>query len=344
MNSDEIITWLREDNPQKLAEFYARADLVRRENIGDAVHLRGLVEFSNYCQRHCTYCGIRRDNHALPRYRLTRAEVLECAQLATQLNYGTIVLQSGEDFSVSAEWWAETIKAIKDATPLAITLSLGERDENEFALWKKSGAHRYLLRFETSNKTLYQKIHPPRGGKISDRLLSLKILRDLGYEIGSGVMVGVPEQTYADAVNDLTLMREMDFDMIGIGPYLSHPQTPLTQQPPKLSPEQILPTGENTCKMLALARILCPRSNIPSTTALATLLPNGRERGLQCGANILMPNLTPAHYRKLYEIYPEKEALDAHKTATTINDWLKNISRFVGVGAGNSPRFDNNNK
>lgn len=338
--------WLREENPEKLAMLYAAADAVRRENVGDAVHLRGLVEFSNICRRQCGYCGIRAGNAAARRYRLERTEVLECALLAEKLGYGTVVLQGGEDFSVTAEWWGGVIREIKEKTALAVTLSLGERHPDELARWKEAGADRYLLRFETGNPRLYRRIHPDAGGEVSDRLALLRTLRALGYETGSGVMVGVPGQTFADAVRDALLFRSLDLDMIGIGPYLPHPQTPLYAEAREVAAraaagaagEQILPTAENACKMVALARLLCPRSNIPSTTALAAARGGGHELGLRRGANVIMPNVTPAKYRALYAIYPEKEKIDAPQSAEDLGVWLASFGRVPGRGRGDSAR------
>jgi len=342
MNRDEILHWLREEDEARLSALWKLADEVRRSHVGDEVHLRGLIEFSNFCVRRCGYCGIRADNRAISRYRMTEAEVLECAHEAVRYGYGTVVLQSGEDWGVKAEWMANLIRRIKDETSLAVTLSLGERNAEELALWRRAGADRYLLRFETSNRALYDRIHPPRPGVPSDRIALLGTLRELGYEVGSGVMIGIPGQTYDDLADDIELFRTLDLDMIGVGPYLPHPDTPLGQSGEKLrAPEgQQAPNTElMTYKVLALTRIVCPYTNIPSTTALATLnLRNGREHGLLRGANVIMPNITPPAYRTKYEIYPAKACL--RETASTCHECMErrilSIGRIPGRGRGDS--------
>jgi biotin synthase len=223
----EILGWLRENDSQRLAELWRDADRVRQEFVGGEVHLRGLVELSNYCVRLCGYCGLRAPNRKLERYRMTEDEVLECAQKAVQFGYGTVVLQSGEDPGLTCDWLVKVIRRLKAETPLAVTLSLGERSESEIAAWRKAGADRYLLRFETSNRVLYEAIHPPKNGEISDRPAILRKLREMGYEVGSGVMIGIPGQTYGDLADDIELFASLDLDMIGVGPYLVHPDTPL---------------------------------------------------------------------------------------------------------------------
>jgi len=343
MERDEILAWLRETNEQRLETLWRRADDVRRACVGDAVHLRGLVELSNHCRRSCAYCGIRRPNRALPRYRLTEAEVRACAQQAVALGYGTIVMQSGEDEGLDARWLAALLRRLKAETPLAITLSLGERDETDLAAWRGAGADRYLLRFETSNRRLYDRIHPPIAGRRSDRLALLRRLRALGYEIGSGIMIGIPGQTYADVATDLELFRRLDLDMIGLGPYLPHPKTPLgrrAQSSRAGDDEQAPNTEAMTYRVLALTRILCPEVNLPSTTALATLnRTRGRQLGLLRGANVVMPNLTPVEYRPLYEIYPGKAC--RYETPQVFHGRLVrsilSMGRAVGSGPGASP-------
>ncbi|MCX7046576.1 MAG: radical SAM protein [Candidatus Sumerlaeota bacterium] len=227
MNHTEILSWLLESDVERLEELWRRADETRKANVGDEVHLRGLIEFSNYCARQCAYCGLRAPNQKIVRYRMTQDDILECARKAVEFGYGTVVMQSGEDYGVTQEWMANVIRLIRRETPLAVTLSLGERSDEDMRVWREAGADRYLLRFETSNDTLYEKIHPSLPGKKSDRCAILRTLKSLGYEAGSGVMIGIPGQTYEDLVNDLLLFRELDLDMIGIGPYIPHPETPL---------------------------------------------------------------------------------------------------------------------
>ena len=338
----EILAWLRENDSNRLAELWRAADRTRERYVGGEVHLRGLIELSNYCVRLCGYCGLRAANRQLERYRLTEAEILECARKAVQFGYGTVVLQSGEDPGLTCHWLVNLIRRLKTETPLAVTLSLGERAENEFAAWREAGADRYLLRFETSNRRLYDAIHPPRNGEISDRPAILRKLRELGYEVGSGAMIGIPGQTYGDLADDIELFAALDLDMIGVGPYLVHPDTPLADPrnwPEAPESEQVPATELMTYKVLALARLKCPRANIPATTALATLnIARGRELGLERGANVIMPNLTPLKYRIHYEIYPAKACIreTADQCDACLGGRIASMGRRVGVGRGDS--------
>lgn len=326
---------------------WRRADEVRRCNVGDEVHLRGLIEISNRCSRQCGYCGLRAGNTALERYRMTHDEILDAAAQAVRFGYGTVVLQAGEDRGLTREWVSDLVarlRAGEQTSKLAITLSLGERAPEELAAWKQAGADRYLLRFETSHRGLFDRIHPPRDGASSDRVAILRSLRPLGYEVGSGVMVGIPGQTYDDLARDIELFAELDLDMIGVGPYIPHPATPMGAAPELYPPApadlQAPNTELMTYKMIALARLACPRANIPSTTALATLnLAQGRELGLARGANIVMPNLTPTRYRALYEIYPAKACVreTADQCHTCLGRRIASIGRTVGAGRGDSP-------
>ncbi len=352
MTFDEIRAWLVETTPEKLEKLWLSADSLRHDTVGDEVYLRGLVEISNICRRNCLYCGIRAGNPKPQRYRMSAAEMVETALLAKKLGYGTVVLQSGEDGSVPAEEIAGIIGQIKRETNLAVTLSLGEREEEDYVTWFKAGANRYLLRFETSNETLYQTIHPPvsRGRDSGSRIELLKTLRKIGYEIGSGVMAGIPGQTWDDLARDIALFAELDLDMIGCGPFLPHPDTPLGQDrgAGDVSPRREVPNDQVILdehlpfKVIALARLVCPAANIPTTTAIATLDPvHGRLLGLSRGANVVMPNLTPARYRKMYEIYPHKAASgetpeETHELAVR---QILELGRTVGQGAGNRLAF-----
>lgn len=346
LDRDEIVKWLHEEDAARLEILWQAADICRKRNVGDDVHLRGLIEISNYCVRSCEYCGIRFNNRKITRYRMTADEIFACVRQAVEFGYGTVVLQAGEDPSLSKDFIAKLVVRIKQETPLAVTLSLGERDIDELAYWRKAGADRYLLRFETSNENLYKKIHPPRINKSKDtnRIELLKEMKKLGYETGSGTLIGIPGQSYDDLARDLELFGEFDLDMIGVGPYIPHPDTPLgkTNQDliPPLSPDSQVPNSElMTYKMVALTRLKCPRANIPSTTALATLnIAEGRELGLQRGANVLMPNITPPKYRMLYEIYPDKACI--HETAEQYHERLRfrieAIGRKIGTGQGSA--------
>jgi len=340
LSKAEILVWLKEQDPSRLQTLYDLADQVRREHVGDAVHLRGLIEVSSHCERQCMYCGLRQGNRGLSRYRMPRAEILECARQAERLGYGTVVMQAGEDVLLTAEWIAEIVRWIKRETSLAVTLSLGERNEEELRLWRKAGADRYLLRFETSDRSLFRVIHPGRIFGGPDRLTMLRRLKQIGYEAGGGVMVGIPGQSFESLAEDVLAFRVLDLDMIGIGPYIAHAATPLGSGAlrPAIAPGEQVPSCEAMVyKMIALARIACPTANIPSTTALATMNKvDGRKMGLKVGGNVVMPNLTPVKYRRLYEIYPAKACID--ESATDCNRCLRgqihSLGRFAGQGPG----------
>lgn len=340
MEKLEILEWLRETNSDKIKSLYQQADNVRRVTVGDEVHIRGLCEFSNYCVRKCAYCGIWAGNHGLQRYRMSLEEILAVAHKAESLNYGTIVLQSGEDFGLDVQWLVKLVQQIKKETSLVITLSISERPLEELKALRESGADRYLLKFETSDNTLYNKIHPSPPHRLSNRIELLRQLKQMGYETGSGVMIGIPGQTYDILANDLLLFQSLDLDMIGIGPYIPHPDTPLSKEGIGISitkENQVKGTPEMTLKALALTRILCPEANLPSTTALSTVDKlHGRANGLNCGANVVMPNLTPVKYRKLYDIYPDKTGIDYNPedTAKAVEEIILSLGRKIGKGRG----------
>ena len=339
-DKNEILGWLRENEPQRLAELWQRANETRRAHVGDAVHLRGLVEISNFCARQCMYCGLRAGNVNLARYRMLADEILEAAQQAVKFGYGTVVLQGGEDYGITTSGMTDIIRRIKSETPLAVTLSLGERPDKDLAAWREAGADRYLLRFETSDRNLFEEIHPPLGDRECDRVEILRKLRKFGFEVGSGVMVGIPGQTYDSLANDIMLFRELDLDMIGIGPFIPHPATPLGTGMrffPSVNGEQVPNTELMVYKAVALTRLVRPDANIPATTALATInKKNGRELGLQRGANVFMPNLTPLKYRRHYEIYPDKACIaetgDACNSCLSVR--IRSLGRHIGSGHG----------
>jgi biotin synthase len=342
LSSEAVLCWLRETDEARLAELWRRADGARRRYVGDAVHLRGLVEVSNHCVRGCTYCGIRAANRGVQRYRVPAGLVLKCAQKARAFGYGTMVLQSGEDYGLESEWVADVVRSIREATGLAITLSLGERPDDDLVVWRAAGADRYLLRFETSDEALYRRIHPDLPGRVSDRMTILKRLQELGYEAGTGIMVGIPGQTYASIARDIELFRGMDMDMVGIGPYLPHPATPLGREHTERTASGDWPADQAandelaTCRVVALTRLARPDANLPATTALSLVnVAGGRAHGLQRGANVVMPNLTPPEYRAKYEIYPEKAAV--HETAEAVNESIKALLDRLGRTVGHGP-------
>ncbi len=366
MKHDEILAWLREMDAARLQELWRQADETRRHHVGDAVHLRGLIEFSNRCVRQCGYCGLRAENTALPRYCMSADEILDRAGRATELGYGTLVLQSGEDPALEPEWLAAVVRRITTTTPLAVTLSVGEWPRDALALWREAGADRYLLRFETADETLFRRIHPPRSHQTLSRFQILQVLRDLDYEVGSGILIGVPGQTFAELARSVELLRELELDMIGSGPFIPHPHTPLGR--PEASPgnenghggagpgvpdqenghggagpcipDQVPADDLTAYKVLALSRLLRPRANIPATTALATLdRQAGYETGLRRGANVIMPNLTPPRYRHLYQVYPGKVGMAPEDTYySDIKTRIEAMGRKVGVGPGSARR------
>jgi biotin synthase len=346
LSKSEILQWLKEERLGTLLKLYAWADAVRKQNVGDAVHLRGLIEISSHCRRQCMYCGLRKSNRGIERYRMTREEIEGCARTAVQLGYGTVVIQAGEDDALTAKSISEIVGSIKRTTPLAVTLSLGERSQEELRLWRRAGADRYLLRFETSDADLFRAIHPGRSPQAPDRLAILGQIKRLGYEAGGGVMVGIPGQSYESLAQDVLTFRALDLDMIGIGPYIAHPATPLGSgmlRPPVDPGDQAPSSEQMVYKMIALTRILCPTANIPSTTALATInRTHGRRQGLQVGANVVMPNLTPVRYRPLYQIYPDKACIE--ESATDCNQCLRSqiqsTDRFPGRSTGGRGEFE----
>ncbi|MCL1893336.1 MAG: [FeFe] hydrogenase H-cluster radical SAM maturase HydE [Holophagaceae bacterium] len=346
MDKNLIRAWLQEVDPQKLNYLWEKADEIRQKYVGDDIWLRGLVEISNHCVRSCAYCGISKCAPVVEKYRMSEDEILTAVKQAADYGFGTVVLQSGEDMGLTATRITEIIRSIKSKTGLAITLSLGERSVGDLEDWRKAGADRYLLRFETSDVELYKQIHP-NTGRQSDRFVQLELMRQMGYEIGTGVMVGIPGQTWGSLANDIWLFRKYGMDMIGLGPYLENEGTPLAGELGKklknsATADQVPNDDLTTLKVLALTRILCPNINIPATTALATINPEkGRSHALQRGANVVMPNLTPHKYRTLYQIYPGKAGL--HETAEFSREEIErqiiSLGRTIGRGAGTSSHF-----
>ena len=306
-------------------ELYRRADDVRREAVGDAVHLRGLIEFSNICRNDCLYCGIRRGNRQVQRYRMTDEELVETAKRAAALGFQTIVLQSGEDMHFDQARMCHIIEQIK-RLDVALTLSVGERDYGDFKAFREAGADRYLMRIETTDRDLYNRLNP--GMSWERRHECLLMIRDLGYELGSGIMVGLPGQTVESIADDLLYLKDIGIDMAGIGPFIPHPETPLAGEAGG--------TLEQALRTMAIMRILMPDINIPATTAMESLHPQGRIMALQAGANVVMPNVTEGEYRRLYELYPGKICVNdtpAH-CRSCIGLKIRSIGRTIGQGRG----------
>lgn len=329
LSRNDIITLLQAAGEEE-EQLFELADQVRQENFGEEVHLRGIIEFSNYCRNDCCYCGLRRSNRDIKRYRIPLEEIIEAAKHAAELGYGTIVLQAGEDPHYSGEELAEIIRRVKEIGNFAVTVCVGERSFEDYQLMKEAGADRYLLKHETADPELFSKMRP--GTTLDERLKRLSWLRELGFQVGSGNMVGLPGQTLETLADDILLLKELDVEMAGIGPFIPHTQTPLGD----------CPAGDFglTLRALAVARLVLPCTHLPATTAAGTLHPKGRQMALGCGANVIMPNLSPASYRALYQIYPEKVGSkeNADESHGKITSLIKELGRTTGKGRGDSPK------
>ena len=319
----EIVDILKDDSQNEW--LFSLADKVRRENVGDEVHLRGLIEFSNICHCFCKYCGLRCENKELDRYRILPDDIVKYAQKAVEMGYKTIVLQSGEDVFYTKEILCDIIRRIKEFD-VALTLSIGERSFEDYKAFRDCGADRYLIRIETTDKDLYKKMHPNMS--FENRVRCLNDLKKLGYEVGTGCLVGLPEQTVESLADDILFFKEINADMIGIGPFIAHPHTPLKD----------MPNGNFTLalKVMALTRILLKNINIPATTAMETLNPNGRIIALQSGANVVMPNVTTTEYRAKYEIYPNKICINENPSQcfNCIGGKIRSIGRTISTDYG----------
>lgn len=330
LDRQDIILLLSALPGEEEESLFSLADSVRQKNFGDEVHLRGIIEFSNYCRNDCHYCGLRRSNRDIERYRIPLEEIQEAAAHAAELGYGTIVLQSGEDPFYTGKDIADIIKRVKEIGNFAVTVCVGERSQEDYQLMKDAGADRYLLKHETADAELFNSLRP--GTTLEERIKKLSWLRELGFQVGAGNMVGLPGQSLETLADDILLLKKLDVEMAGIGPFIPHAQTPLAH----------CPSGDLglTLRVLAVARLVLPQTHLPATTAAGTLHPEGRKMALRCGANVIMPNLSPASYRRLYQIYPEKagskeNADESHEKITSL---IKEMGRKVGKGRGDSPK------
>ena len=326
--SKEEITVLLSDNSIN-TELFKAADRVRKIFVGDDVHLRALIEFSNICKRNCFYCGLRAENKNIERYRLTPEQIIETAKIAVRQGYKTVVLQSGEDAYFTAELLAEIIKQIKKMD-VAVTLGVGEMPFEEYKILKYAGADRFLLRIETTDEKLYKKLHP--AASFENRKRCLYDLKRLGFETGTGCLVGLPEQTIASLADDILFFKELNADMIGIGPFIPHKDTPLGN----------FTAGnfELAVKVMAITRLLLPYINIPATTAMETLVKNARNIALQSGANVVMPNVTAFDFRQKYEIYPDKVSVDYSTLLDNLNSIGRTVSKSRGDSKNRRERYD----
>ncbi|MDD5120471.1 MAG: [FeFe] hydrogenase H-cluster radical SAM maturase HydE [Candidatus Omnitrophica bacterium] len=316
------------NDPKQLNVLFSFADTVRKEFCGDGILLRGIIEFSSYCSRECFYCGLHKSNHKLKRYRMSEDELFKAVEYLASCRIKTLVLQSGQDDSLDALWFKDIISKIKSKFDMAVTLSLGEKSMDEYGVWRQAGADRYLLKIETFDKELYESVHS--GMSLDNRIKCLNYLRALGYQLGSGNIIGLPGQTLKMIAQDIIFFKRGDFDMIGIGPFIPHQDTAFANRQ----------KGEvNLClKAIALTRIVTKNAHIPATTALGSMDKDYRFDGLKCGANVLMPNFTPQPYRKLYEIYPGKRCVDepVGRCSFCMDNMAKEIGRFIDYSRGDS--------
>ncbi|MCL2799786.1 MAG: [FeFe] hydrogenase H-cluster radical SAM maturase HydE [Endomicrobia bacterium] len=338
LDKEEILELLTAGDDRAL---FAAADAVRKKYVGDEVHLRGLIEFSNYCKRNCLYCGLRMDNDKLVRYRLEPKDIIELASKAKCYGYKTIVLQSGEDSYYTIDKMTEIISGIKKLD-LALTLSIGEKTYEEYKAYKQAGADRYLLRIETTDEELYNALDPQMS--LENRAECLENLKKLGYETGSGIIAGLPGQSLESIAKDILFLKSIDVDMAGIGPFIYNPNTPIFKDchsKAQSAEESAVLSGRGnyfdlSLKVMAILRLIMPDINIPATTAMETLNPDGRIIALQSGANVIMPNVTEGEGRKFYEIYPGKVCVLETPKAGRLNieDKIKSIGRTVSTGKG----------
>jgi len=308
-DKNKLIELLSTEGEENLQTLYNQAYKVKKKYVGTTVYLRGLIELSNICSKNCYYCGIRSGNKELKRYQISYEEAIAEAKLCQQMHYGSIVIQAGErNDKPWIDFITKLIKGIKALSEgkLGITLSLGEQKREVYQQWFEAGAHRYLLRIETSNEELYKSLHPA-AQSFETRLKCLHSIKECGYQVGTGVMIGLPEQTIEDLANDILFFYDEDIDMVGMGPYIPHHNTPLKHLVDSFNPAEALKMG---LKMIAACRIALKDVNIASTTALQALHPEGRELGLKAGANVLMPNITDTKYRKGYQLYEGKPGLN----------------------------------
>ena len=327
LSEEELASLLADDAAEEAMA--AAADRVRRAFVGDEVHLRGLIEFSSYCRQNCMYCGLRRDNEKAQRYRLTPEEIVALAEKAKAAGYPTVVMQSGEDAWFTAERLAAIVREVK-ALGLTVTLSVGERTREEYRALREAGADRFLLRIETTDRALYERLDP--GMSYENRVRCLADLKSLGYEVGTGCLVGLPGQSVASLARDVLFFQSIDADMVGIGPLVPNGDTPLGD----------VPAGDMRLvrRVAAAIRLLLPEANIPATTAMETLLPGARELMLRSGANVMMPNVTEGEARQKYALYPGKACVadtPAHCRAC-MEGRIQAMGRTVGQGAGGRRR------
>jgi len=343
---EDLVALLGLRRPPEVARLQARANEVLNRNLGPKVFYRGIIEFSNLCASDCYYCGIRAGNPGVERFTLTEQEILDAALWCAAEGYGSVVLQAGERRDAGFVTWVEhLVRRIRSESVwpelpqgLGITLSLGEQSLATFQRWREAGAHRYLLRIETTDPGLFARIHPP-AQTLEARRQALRDLDAAGFQVGTGVMIGLPGQTLDMLARDIAFFRDNPIDMIGMGPWLPHDDAPMKDWPQPLAPQDQLQLALN---MIATVRLACPDLNIASTTALQAMVPDGRERGLSYGANVTMPNLTPVRARGNYKLYEGKPCMDEAREECRgcLLGRVESIGREVAFNAwGDSPRY-----
>lgn len=303
----------------------------QQQVFGTNVYIRGLIEFTNYCRNNCYYCGIRRDNQNVERYRLSKEQILSCCEEGYTLGYRTFVLQGGEDLYFTDDKICDIVSIIKSRHPdCAVTLSIGERDRSSYESFYQAGADRYLLRHETANEKHYNQLHPSELS-VGNRKKCLQILKEIGYQVGAGFMVGSPKQTITNLAEDLVFLQELQPHMVGIGPFISHKDTPFA--------EETNGSVEQTLFLLGILRLMLPKVLLPATTALGTLTSDGRERGILAGANVIMPNLSPAAVREQYSLYDNKICTgeEAAQNIWYIQNQMKRIGYEIVTDRGDYP-------
>lgn len=315
MDKEKLVYALKQED---FSAYYTSAHKACREAKGDVVHLRAIIEFSNYCRRNCAYCGLNCENEKLTRYRMQPEEIIEVGKAAHRAGYKTLVMQSGEDPYYTREMIGEIVKELSDEG-IIITLSCGEREEDEYKYWKECGAGRYLLKHETADSELYARLHP--GYTLNERINALRAIKKAGYETGSGFMIGLPGETAETIADNILLLDELDCDMAGIGPFIPHPDTDMRD----VSPGSV----ELTQRAVALTRIMRPSMNLPATTSLGVRDKGARENVFSRGANVIMRKVTPDEYKALYEIYPAALGkTDIKKEREELCDFIKSLGKI----------------
>ena len=342
--AEELVTLLSITDAAELQLLYDAAYFIKEQYVGRIAYFRGIIECSNLCIKDCYYCGIRRSNDQIERFQMNEEEIFKEAMWAFEAEYGSCVIQSGErqdeDYVAMIERVVDRIASYTHGD-FGITLSLGEQTEETYRRWKKAGAHRYLLRIETTNPTLYARIHPA-DHSLDVRKECLAALRRCGYQVGTGVMIGLPGQTLEDLAGDILFLRDIDIDMVGMGPYIPHSETPMGREIPAYTTEQKQQALELGLKMIAVTRLMLKDINIAAATALQALDDTGREQGLRCGANVIMPNVTDTTYRSNYQLYDNKPCLDENSSMCRgcLSGRIRGIGETVGMRErGDSPHY-----